>query len=107
MFRAIFSIILWPIGSIIFLIGAIVYSVSIVFFSPNRLHPLAQVISRIIMLFGGQWFRVKGIAPDPKKGPYLYMMNHESLFDAFILASVTYRFIVGVGAEYQLSLIHI
>lgn len=103
MFRAIFSIILWPIGSIIFLIGAIVYSVSIVFFSPNRLHPLARVISRIIMLFGGQWFRVKGIAPDPKKGPYLYMMNHESLFDPFMMVASIRHYFTGVGKVEQFS----
>jgi hypothetical protein len=66
MFRAIISIILWPIGAIIFLIGAIVYSVSIVFSSPNNLHPLARVLARIFMFFGGQWFRVKANHCPPK-----------------------------------------
>jgi 1-acyl-sn-glycerol-3-phosphate acyltransferase len=103
MFRTIFSIILWPIGSIIFLIGAIVYSVSIVFSSPKKLHPLARVLSRTIMLFGGQWFRVKGIAPDPKNGPYLYMMNHESLFDAFMMVASIRHYFTGVGKVEQFS----
>jgi 1-acyl-sn-glycerol-3-phosphate acyltransferase len=97
MFRAIFSIILWPIGAIIFLIGTIVYSVSIVFFSPNKLHPLARVLARIFMLFGGQWFRVKGIAPDPKNGPYLYMINHASLFDAMMVVASIPHYFTGVG----------
>ena len=97
MFRAIFSIILWPIGAIIFLIGAIVYSVSIVFSSPNNLHTLARVLARIFMFFGGQWFRVKGVATDPKNGPYLYMMNHESLFDAFMMVASIRHYFTGVG----------
>ena len=103
MFRAIFSIILWPIGAIIFLIGTIVYSVSIVFFSPNKLHPLARVLARIFMLFGGQWFRVKGIAPDPKNGPYLYMINHASLFDAMMVVASIRHYFTGVGKVEQFS----
>jgi|TARA_B100000508_G_scaffold109591_1_gene87751 1-acyl-sn-glycerol-3-phosphate acyltransferase len=55
------------------------------------------------MLFGGQWFRVKGIAPDPKKGPYLYMMNHESLFDPFMMVASIRHYFTGVGKVEQFS----
>ena len=96
MFRALLSIFLWPAWAIIFIIGAIIYSVAIIFIPSNKLHPLAQLLARLFMLFGGQWFQVKGQAPDPKNGPYLYLMNHESLFDDRELAVIA---IVYSGTE--------
>ena len=55
------------------------------------------------MLFGGQWFQVKGKAPDPKNGPYLYLMNHESLFDGFMMLAGIRHYFTGVGAAEQFS----
>jgi 1-acyl-sn-glycerol-3-phosphate acyltransferase len=55
------------------------------------------------MLFGGQWFRVKGIAPDPKNGPYLYMINHASLFDAMMVVASIRHYFTGVGKVEQFS----
>ena len=86
-----------------FLFGALIYSVSIVFLPSHRLHPLARVLGRLFMLFGGQWFHVKGTAPDPQNGPYLYMMNHESLFDGFMMLAGIRHYFTGVGAVEQFS----
>ncbi|MEA1882224.1 MAG: lysophospholipid acyltransferase family protein [Candidatus Marinimicrobia bacterium] len=60
-------------------------------------------MARLFMLFGGQWFRVKGVAPNPKNGPYLYMMNHESLFDGFMMVAGIRHYFTGVGAIEQFS----
>ena len=98
MFRAVLSIILWPLWAVMFLVGSLIYSVSILFLPSHRLHPLARVLARLFMLFGGQWFRVKGVAPNPKNGPYLYMMNHESLFDGFMMVAGIRHYFTGVGA---------
>lgn len=103
MFRALLSIFLWPAWAIIFIIGAIIYSVAIIFIPSNKLHPLAQLLARLFMLFGGQWFQVKGKAPDPKNGPYLYLMNHESLFDGFMMLAGIRHYFTGVGAAEQFS----
>jgi 1-acyl-sn-glycerol-3-phosphate acyltransferase len=86
-----------------FLLGTLIYSVSIIFFPADRLHPLARVLARLLMLFGGQWFQVRGNAPDPKNGPYLYMMNHESLFDGFMMVAGIRHYFTGVGAVEQFS----
>ncbi|MDP6339106.1 MAG: lysophospholipid acyltransferase family protein [Candidatus Marinimicrobia bacterium] len=103
MFRIILSLILWPIWVMMFLLGTLIYSVSIIFFPADRLHPLARVLARLLMLFGGQWFQVRGNAPDPKNGPYLYMMNHESLFDGFMMVAGIRHYFTGVGAVEQFS----
>jgi len=103
MVRAILSFFLWPIWSIIFLAGALVYSFFILFYPSHKLHPLARILSWLFMFFGGQWFRVRGTAPDPKQGPYLYLMNHESLFDGFMMVAGIRHYFTGVGAVEQFS----
>lgn len=103
MFRIIISLILWPLWAMMFLFGAFIYSVSIIFLPSHRLHPLARVLAVLFMIFGGQWFRIKGTAPDQKNGPYLYMMNHESLFDGFMMVAGIRHYFTGVGAIEQFS----
>ena len=103
MIRAIFSIFLWPLWAMMFLFGAIIYSIAIIFLPSYRLHFLARILAILFMLFGGQWFRVRGTAPDPGKGPYLYLMNHESLFDGFMLVAGIRHYFTGVGAVEQFS----
>jgi len=42
--------------------------------------------------------------PPPKKGqPYLYLFNHQSLFDSFMLAAAIPHYITAVGANKQFS----
>ncbi|MCS5625021.1 MAG: 1-acyl-sn-glycerol-3-phosphate acyltransferase [Candidatus Marinimicrobia bacterium] len=56
------------------------------------------------MLFaGGQWLRVEGQRPQKDGQPYLYLFNHESLMDAFMLGGAVKHYITAVGAEYQFS----
>lgn len=103
MIRAILSIFLWPLWGMMFLFGAIIYSIAIIILPSYRLHFLAQTLARLFMLFGGQLFRVRGTAPDPEKGPYLYLMNHESLFDGFMMVAGIRHYFTGVGAVEQFS----
>ena len=103
MIRAILSIFLWPLWVMMFLFGAIIYSIAIIFLPSYHLHFLARILARLFMLFGGQWFRVRGTAPDPEKGPYLYLMNHESLFDGFMMVAGIRHYFTGVGAVEQFS----
>jgi len=103
MFKAIISIIIWPFWAIIFLFGTIIYSLAIILFPAHKLHKLAQIIARICMIFGAQWFKVEGSKPDQSKGPYLYLMNHQSLFDAFMIVAGVPHYFTGVGAIEQFS----
>lgn len=56
-----------------------------------------------MMLCGGQRLKVKGTAP-PKSGePYIYLFNHESMFDHFMLVAAVNHYISAVGKASQFS----
>ena len=103
MTKTLISVIIWPIAGIFFLFGALIYTIALLLFPPYKLHGLAKIISRIIMLSGGQWFKVKGQVPNKKNGPYLYLINHASLFDAFMIIGGVNHYCTGVGAKFQFS----
>ncbi|MFA6228154.1 MAG: lysophospholipid acyltransferase family protein [Patescibacteria group bacterium] len=46
----------------------------------------------------GQRVVIKGIIPDRAAGPYLYLINHQSFLDAFLVAYAMPQRITGVGA---------
>ena len=103
MIKSIISLIIWPIWAIVFLLGASIYYLLMIFFSSNRLHPIARLLSWLFMFFGGQWFKIEGKAPKADKGPYLYLMNHSSLFDAFMSIAAVPHYVTGIGSIEQFS----
>ncbi len=103
MFRTIVSIILWPLALTVFVLGAFVYILLTFIFKPTQLYPVANIVCRLMLLAGGQWLKVEGRRPDKNGQPYLYLFNHESLMDAFMLGGSVKHYITAVGAEYQFS----
>ena len=51
------------------------------------------------MLSGLQYFSVRGSPPPKKDGPYLFMFNHESMFDVLMLAGGIPYYINAIGWE--------
>ena len=74
-----------------------------IFLPSNKLHWLARIISWSVILTGGQWLRIKGNPPLKENGPYLYLFNHQSIFDAFMIVASTRHYFTGVGAIEQFS----
>ena len=103
MFRTIISIILWPFAIMVFVLGAFIYILLTFIFKPPQLYPAANIICRLMLFAGGQWLRVEGQQPQKDGQPYLYLFNHESLMDAFMLGGAVKHYITAVGAEYQFS----
>ncbi len=103
MFRTIVSIILWPLALTVFVLGAFIYILLTFIFKPTQLYPVANIVCRLMLLAGGQWLKVDGRRPDKNGQPYLYLFNHESLMDAFMLGGSVKHYITAVGAEYQFS----
>ena len=67
---------------------------------PKNTYPfLVPISARVIMLSGLQWFSVKGKVPPKKDGPYLFMFNHESMFDVLMLAGGIPYYINAIGWE--------
>lgn len=56
-----------------------------------------------MIVTGGQWLRIKGNAPLKENGPYLYLFNHQSIFDAFMIVASARHYFTGVGAIEQFS----
>lgn len=103
MYRTIVSLLLWPVWYAVTLVSVLIYLLAFLVFNPQKLHPLARVLSYVILLAGGQWLRITGNRPDPEKGPYLYLFNHESMFDVFMIAAAVPQYISAVGANRQFS----
>ena len=51
----------------------------------NAYYPLIPLSAKLLMLVSFQNFSVKGQAPKKENGPYIFMFNHESMFDVFML----------------------
>ena len=51
------------------------------------------------MLVSFQQFSVKGQAPKKENGPYIFMFNHESMFDVFMLGGSIPYYINAIGWE--------
>ena len=80
-----------------------IYLFTALFISPKRLYPLARFLSRFVLLGAGQIIKMEGKIPDPANGPYLYLFNHQSLLDQFLIVGVIREYVSAVGANYQFS----
>ena len=67
----------------------------------NLRFAVARNISKAILWGIGAKLHVEG--EFPKGGPYLYMSNHASLIDMFVMAAVTPGKFTGVVAQYQMN----
>ena len=86
-----------------FFLGTVVYTIVVIFVPSNKLHNLARVIAWTVIITGGQWLRIKGNVPLKENGPYLYLFNHQSIFDAFMIVASARHYFTGVGAIEQFS----
>ena len=102
-FNSIIALVLWPLALIVFGISAGFYLLCTIFISPKRLHILARTVCRFILLGAGQLFVVKGKIPDPKNGPYLYLFNHQSYLDPFVLGATIKEYVSAVGGDFQFN----
>ena len=86
----------------VFMIVLVLGSVYIVTpIPPQHMQWFLRFASRIILLCCGQWLRVVGKPPDPRKGTYMILPNHQSAFDMFMLAIVMPEYFGIVAADYH------
>ena len=70
------------------------------FIHPRKLYyPIIPITSRILMLISFQWYSIKGKAPKKDQGPYIFMFNHESMFDVFMLGGAIPYYVNAIGWE--------
>ena len=103
MYKTIVSIIIWPIFMTIFALGVGGYFILTTFISLQQAHSYMKWFCRICLFSAGQMLRIEGNIPKKEKQPYIYMFNHESMFDHFMIVAATSHYLTGVAAEDQYS----
>ena len=69
--------------------------------SKNYLFRFARVLCKAILITVGQRVEVNGSLPALSMGPYIYMFNHTSLLDTFIMIATLPEFVAAVGKSEQ------
>jgi len=95
--HTLYSILLWPIWYAYLIIILPIFLVFIIFVRKEYFHYFLRPMSYFFCLFGGQRLKVYGEIPDPKSGPYLYLMNHESLFDHFAIGRYIKHYVTAIA----------
>lgn len=95
------ALVIWPIALVVFGLSLSFYLFIIIFISPKRLHWLARFLCGLMVLGAGQLLIRKGNLPNPKEGPYLYLFNHQSYLDPFMLGATVKEYISAVGGDFQ------
>ena len=88
---------------ILFVLGVGGYLFITRFICLNLAHLFMKWFCRICLFSAGQILRVEGNIPKKEKQPYIYMFNHESMFDHFMIVAATSHYLTGVAAEDQYS----
>ena len=65
----------------------------------NVYYFLIPLSSRLLMLVSFQRFSIKGQVPKKENGPYIFMFNHESMFDVFMLGGSIPYYVNAIGWE--------
>jgi len=102
--KLVFSLIFYILGfgSILFL-GSI-YILLTLLIHPRHVQWFARLSCRIVLLCFGQWLIIEGQPPDQSKGPYLYLPNHESLLDIFMMGAAISKYFKIPVAEYHFKI---
>ena len=95
--NTLYSIILWPVWYAYLIIILPIFLIFIIFVSKEYFHYFLRPMSYFFCLFGGQRLKIYGEIPDPKSGPYLYLMNHESLFDHFAIGRHIKHYVTAIA----------
>lgn len=103
MINSLFSVFIIPIWITVFIAGSAIYYLLMILFGSENIHGASRVLARIFIISGFQRFKIKGDLPDKTKGPYLYLFNHGSIFDPFMVIAAVPHYITGVGSKEQFS----
>lgn len=97
------SIVLWTLSLAVFVCFGLIFIIVSFCVPPRWLHPLARWVSRGILFAAGQRLHQTGVFPDPKDGPYIYMFNHTSLLDTFVVMALIPEFTGAIGKAEQFT----
>ena len=97
LYKTIISLILWPIWFAYLIIVLPIFLIFILLVNKQYYHYFMRPMSYFFCLFGGQLVKLNGKIPDPESGPYLYIINHESLFDHFVIGQFIKHYVTAIA----------
>ena len=92
------SIVLWPIWFFYFSITIIILFVLFFIIPPKKLYIILRPLCWSWCFMAGQWLGKKNMPPSSIDQPYIYMFNHSSMFDQFMIGAYTPHYITAVAA---------
>ncbi len=102
--HTILSFIFYPIGFVTFVFTVLTLTPLVFIFHPRRVHWAIRFYGRLMLLSFGVIVKLNGRERLKRDKAYLLLINHESLFDVFLMASLTFRQVTALGAAYQFKL---
>ena len=96
--KVVSSLLLWPIWFLYFLCTILILF-GLLFIVPQKnLYLLIRPLCWSWCFFAGQWLVKEGSLPSKKHQPYLYMFNHSSMFDQFMIGAYINHYLTAVAA---------
>ncbi len=102
--EAVISLALWVTCLSTFTLAMCLYLSLSLFVSPASLNPIARIGCRVILASAGQRLKITGSFPDIEGGPYIYVFNHTSLLDTFVMVAALPEFVGAVGKREQFEM---
>ena len=98
------SLVLWLTGTLSFFVGGLSLLVASVFVSPRHLSFLTRSVCWVALFFSGHPTVFRNAPPSAKGGPYVYVFNHSSMLDGFIVMTAIPEYTVGIGKIEQFDI---
>jgi len=98
MLKTFFSVIIWPIWYSFFIPSLFLLFITIVLFPKRSLHYFIRPICWMYCILAGQWLKKVNSPPNKDGGPYIYMFNHVSMFDQFMIGAFIPHYITAIAA---------
>ena len=90
---------IWPLWYLFFVPSFIFLFIPIILVPKKKLYILVRPICWIWWLFAGQWLKKENNPPPLEGQPYLYLFNHVSMFDQFMIGAYVGHYITAIGAQ--------
>ena len=98
MLKTFYSIIIWPVWYAFFVPSLFFLLFVIMIFPRQYFFYIIRPICWVYCFLAGQWLRKENEPPSKHNGPYLYMFNHVSMFDQFMIGAYIPHYITAVAA---------
>tara|TARA_S200000501_G_scaffold74245_1_gene66092 strand:- start:611 stop:1339 length:729 start_codon:yes stop_codon:yes gene_type:complete len=99
LYKTIVSLILWPIWYLFFFPSLFIIYLLIYILPQKKYYFFVKPISWIYCFLAGQWLIKDSQPPSLNGQPYLYLFNHVSMFDQFMIGAFISHHITAIGAK--------